>query len=161
MALMIWDEKYSVGVKSIDDQHSVLFEAINALHAAMMRGDARKMTGPLLRDLLAYTREHFSAEEKILAAAQYPQLPEHRAKHKDLTDHVAGYVQSFERGELSLSLHLLNFLRDWLGNHILKVDRQYAPWVSVRKNPLRTYPSNESCADAHAGSAALGSEARS
>ncbi|HUX27408.1 MAG TPA: bacteriohemerythrin [Terracidiphilus sp.] len=130
MALMIWSDKLSVGVQSIDAQHSVLVEALNELHGAMMKGQARSLTGPLLRNLVAYTRDHFAAEEAMMAAAKYPGLTEHHLRHRDLSQQVEGYIARFEQGEITLSLHLLNFLRDWLTNHILKEDRAYGPWLN-------------------------------
>jgi hemerythrin len=39
--------------------------------------------------------------------------------------HVDAYAVRFGRGEATLNLHLMNFLRDWLTTHILKVDHQY------------------------------------
>jgi hemerythrin len=130
MALMTWDEKLSVGVPSMDAQHVVLIETLNELHGAMMKGDARNVTGPLLRNLLAYTRNHFSAEEAMLATASYPELVKHKLLHHDLTEKVEGFLARFEKGELGLNLHLLHFLRDWLANHIQKVDRSYRPWIT-------------------------------
>jgi len=46
MALMTFGQSYSVGVQSIDSQHKVLFEIVNELYAAMMKGQAKNLTGP-------------------------------------------------------------------------------------------------------------------
>jgi len=131
MALLTWDNsRYSVGVKSLDGQHSVLFGLINDLHEAMLKGQAQSQTGPLLRKLVDYTQTHFAAEEELMAAAKYPNLAEHRTKHDDLIKQVTDFALRFERGEIGLSLDLMNFLRDWLTNHIQKVDHDYAPWMN-------------------------------
>jgi hemerythrin len=130
MALVTWNSKYSVGVKTLDSQHTALFAILNDLHAAMMKGQAQSLTGPLLRKLVEYTRNHFSAEETMMTAAKYPGLVSHRAKHTDLTKQVEDYVARFDRGEISVNLHLLNFLRDWLTNHIQNTDREYGPWLN-------------------------------
>jgi len=130
MALWAWNSKYSVGVKSLDGQHTVLFEILDDLHGAMMKGQAQPMTGPILRKLVEYTRTHFTAEEGMMAAAKYPGLTEHRAMHRDLIRQVEDYSARYERGEITLNLHLLNFLRDWLANHIQKVDHEYGPWLN-------------------------------
>ncbi len=45
MALMTWNDSFSVGIKTIDDQHIVLVETLNDLHAAMMKGQAKTLTG--------------------------------------------------------------------------------------------------------------------
>lgn len=127
MALIVWSDKLSVGVKSIDAQHGVLVDTLNELHDAMLKGQAKSLTEPLLRSLMAYTRDHFSAEEAMMAAANYPQLEGHRVRHRELVKKVEDYVARFESGEITLNLHLLNFLRDWLTEHIQKEDRAYAP----------------------------------
>jgi len=130
MALLTWNSKYSVGVKALDTQHTVLFDILNDLHGAMMKGQGQSLTGPLLRKLVNYTRDHFSAEEAMMAAANYPGLAGHRTKHRDLTKQVEEYAARYDQGEITLSLPLLNFLRDWLTNHILQVDREYGPCLN-------------------------------
>jgi hemerythrin len=130
MALLVWNDSYSVGVRSLDHQHTGLFESLNELHAAMMIGKANSLTGPLLHKLVDYTKKHFAAEEAMLAAAHYPMLSQHRVLHRDLIRKVNEYAARFERGEISLSVDLLNFLRDWLTTHIMKEDHQYGSWLN-------------------------------
>jgi len=81
---------------------------------------------------VAYTRDHFSAEEEMMARAAYPGLAEHQTRHRDLTSKVERYVARFERGEIALNAHLLHFLRDWLTNHIQKEDLAYSPCMLAR-----------------------------
>jgi len=130
MALLTWNQKYSVGVHALDDQHTGLFNILNELHESMMKGQAQNLTGPLLKKLAAYTQSHFTAEEAMMAKTNYPGLTAHKALHKDLIKQVEGYIARFERGEITLNLHLLNFLRDWLTNHIQKTDHEYGPWLN-------------------------------
>ncbi len=132
MALMNWSDSLSVGVKSIDEQHKGLLQAVNDLHAAMVKGQVKMVTGPLLKSLAKYTKDHFTAEEAMLRRTSYPGLSAHHAKHVDLNRQVEQYIQRFERGEISINVHLLDFLRDWLVNHIQKDDRDYGPWLNER-----------------------------
>lgn len=131
MPLITWSDKLSVGVKSIDAQHGRLVDTLNELHDAMMKGQAKEITGKLLQSLLRYTRDHFSAEEAMLARADYPKLEVHKVIHRDLTRKVEGYLARYEMGEVTLNLHLLNFLRDWLTNHIQQEDRAYGPCLTA------------------------------
>ncbi len=135
MALLTWDESYSVGVSTLDNQHSVLFNLINELHAAMMHGNSRTLTGTTLRRLLNYTRGHFSAEEAMMASLQYPGLEKHRQTHRKLTKHVEEFEARFERGEGPVNSQLLSFLRDWVTDHVLRSDKEYGPWIN--KNGVR------------------------
>lgn len=130
MALLTWSNKYSVGVKVLDNQHAAFLRMLNELHGAMMKGQAQAVVGPLLRKLVNYAREHFSTEERLMETAKYPGLAKHREEHRELTGKIAEFVGRFDRGEDSLNIHLLNFLRDWLNNHILKEDHQYGPWLN-------------------------------
>lgn len=130
VSLLAWNDSYSVGVLSLDSQHTVLFDLLNELHDAMMAGKASSLTGPILKRLVTYTNEHFAAEEKLLEASNYPNLEPHKQLHRDLLKQVEDYAVRFEKGEITLNLHLLNFLRDWLTNHILKVDHAYGPWLN-------------------------------
>jgi hemerythrin len=130
MALLTWNDSYSVGVNVLDGQHTGLFETLNELHAAMMKGQAKNLTGPILNRLIEYTQEHFAAEEAMMAAAKYPGLVQHRAKHRELTNQVIEFAGRFDRGEIALSPELLTFLRDWLTVHIMKEDHQYGPWLN-------------------------------
>jgi len=127
---MTWNNSYSVGVLSLDAQHTVLFDILNELHAAMEAGHAGNLTGPILKKLVLYTSQHFAAEEGLLASTQYPGLEEHKLLHRDLINQIEDYSQRFEKGEITLNLHLLGFLREWLTDHILKVDHVYGPWLN-------------------------------
>jgi hemerythrin len=126
MALINWNSSYSVGVQKIDGQHTLLISILNDLHAAMMKGQAQSVSGSLLHKLADYTRTHFSAEEAMMEAARYPGLAEHKLKHRELVKQVDDYVLRYDKGEISLNVQLLNFLRDWLTNHIQKVDMAYS-----------------------------------
>jgi hemerythrin len=130
MALVVWTEKLSVGVKSIDDQHTVLFETVNDLHAAMMKGQARAIIGELLHRLLTYTRDHFSAEEEMMDRVKYPGLSQHKILHRNLTKQVEDFIARYEKGEITLSQDVSSFLSDWLKTHILAEDQSYGPWMN-------------------------------
>jgi hemerythrin len=130
MALFTWSDKYAVGVKSLDDQHKGLVAILNDLHAAMMKGQAQSITGPLLKKLVGYTHDHFATEERLLGLSKYPTLPQHTVIHRELTKQVGEFVGKYERGEVTVNLALLTFLRDWLATHIQKEDKEYGPWLN-------------------------------
>jgi hemerythrin len=130
MALVVWSDKLSVGVKAVDEQHTVLFDTINDLHAAMMRGQARAIVGELLDRLLLYTRNHFSDEERMMESAGYPDLPQHQVLHRNLTKQVEDYIARYQNGDLTLSLDLSSFLSNWLKSHIQSDDQSYGPWLN-------------------------------
>jgi hemerythrin len=57
-------------------------------------------------------------------------LVQHRIKHHDLNKQVEEYIARFEKGDITVSVHLLNFLSDWLTTHIQGEDQKYGPWMN-------------------------------
>jgi hemerythrin len=165
MALLNWNEKLSVGVESIDDQHKILVDTLNELYHAVMQGASRNSTEPLLRSLLAYTRNHHIAEEQMMANVNYPELKQHRSLHRELVQALQDYLASIDRGEAAINVDALYRLRDGLINHIQRVDGGYRAWFAEHGEPLRIeampcHASNGSWVEANSG-AGFGSEERS
>jgi hemerythrin-like metal-binding protein len=103
---------------------------VNELHAAMIKGQAKNVVGSLLEKLIKYTVEHFAYEERMMAAAKYPGLVTHRARHADLTRQVEDFMARYKRGDGAVNIELLQFLRDWLTRHIQQEDKQYGPFLT-------------------------------
>jgi hemerythrin len=127
MSLIQWNENLSVHVPELDRQHQRLIDLINKLHAAMVQGKGAELLRPLLDEVLQYTVTHFDAEEKYMQQVKYPDFATHRAEHEQLKRKARELVSSLENGSARLSVPTMNFLRDWLTNHIQRVDRKYAP----------------------------------
>lgn len=131
MALINWNETYSVKVKEIDAQHKKLVEIINELHEKMKEGKGKQIIEKLLTDLLDYTVFHFSFEEKLLNTHSYPDYKIHVKLHSDLIDEVKSFRKKYEGGNAMLSLELMDFLKRWLVEHILNSDKQYSTHLNA------------------------------
>jgi hemerythrin len=129
MALITWNETFTINIKKIDDQHKRLVELINILHDSMKTGKANEVIGPILSDLLSYTAFHFSTEEKLFQEYAYPEYFRHKKEHDDLANKVKAFNNDFRAGKISVTIEVMHFLRDWLSNHILGSDQKYAPFL--------------------------------
>ena len=127
MALLDWSDRYSVESRLMDEQHRKLFDLINELHEAMKEGPARNVMARVLDQLVSYTHTHFDAEERAMAAVAYPDLAAHVAEHRKLTEAVHKLHREVKAGTAGITVEVMDFLQHWLTNHIMKVDRQYAP----------------------------------
>ncbi len=132
MALLIWSEEHSVGVRALDDEHEKLYEAINELHDAVVQGKERSHTGLLLRQVVSRARAHFRSEEAMLAAASYPELASHSLKHQFLAGEVEELAARFEQDGFTLNDTSLKFLRYWFNDHLRNDDLCYGPWLNAR-----------------------------
>jgi len=129
--LMEWSAALAVGHAEIDRQHQVLIEIANRLNSAMRAGAGRQVCGSILDELVDYTVSHFSFEEKLMEKHQYGQRTAHLAEHRKLIDQVNRFKAQYGSGS-AVSVELLGFIRDWLLNHFLKVDRALASDLASR-----------------------------
>lgn len=132
MALLMWSEKYSVGVKEMDSQHVTLVNILNELHTAMLKGQAQNVADPLLKNMLEYMQQHLSTEEALMEGAGFPGLAEHCAEHQALRAKVQEYNARFKQGDITMYPELLYFVRDWFVNHMQQMDKKYTAWMNER-----------------------------
>lgn len=125
MPLITWSDTMSVGVAKIDKEHQKLIELINLLHSEMIAGKSNEVMGKVLDQLITYTRGHFALEETLFRTHAYPEGPAHKQEHDALTKKVLELQTEFKAGKTFIGVPTLNFLREWLTRHILKVDMAY------------------------------------
>ncbi|KJR40703.1 methyl-accepting chemotaxis sensory transducer [Candidatus Magnetoovum chiemensis] len=121
-----WSDALSINVKGFDDQHKKLVAMVNRLYKAMKSGAANKALDKILTELIDYTVKHFNAEQEAMKEHAYPELDLHILEHEKLKAQVVAFYNDFKEGKAMLSTKLMNFLKDWLGDHILKTDAKYA-----------------------------------
>lgn len=128
--LVPWSDAYSVGVRIIDTDHKNLFEIINTLHAGILRGLSGRELGIAIAGLMRYVDEHFEREENLMKEYNYPDLVRHREVHRDLirTVYAIRKVQTSQPASINLQ-KLMEFLGDWLVNHVVKADVRYVPYL--------------------------------
>ena len=123
---MKWNNELSVNIKEIDDQHKRLIDLINILHDAMLARKGKEALGNTLDELAAYTVYHFSTEEKYMKRYNYPDYLVHKNQHDAFINKIESVGKEFQEGKLGISIELMNFLRDWVKNHILVSDKKYS-----------------------------------
>jgi hemerythrin-like metal-binding protein len=129
VALITWTSTLSVGIKEIDSQHQHLIKLINDLHEAMKDEKGRDGLGRTLKSLCDYTVFHFGTEEKLFKETGYPGTEAHLAEHKSFTRQVLDIRSRFEAGQSVITIDLLQFLRDWVNDHIKGVDKKYTSFL--------------------------------
>lgn len=125
MSLIEWTDGLSVGVKDIDTQHKRLVDLINLLNDGMRTGNSNNVLEKIFKDLIEYTVKHFSFEENLMQKALYVNFPRHKKEHDELAQKVKKYMDDFQSGKIMLSIQVRDFLKDWILNHIQKVDKLY------------------------------------
>ena len=132
MPLINWDSSYNLNIAKIDMQHQKLVRIINDLHEAMLSGKAKDKIGAIIFNLVEYTKTHFTDEENIFDKHGYPGSFAHKQQHKKFVEEISKFSQDYDKGDLLLSMKMMNFLKDWLLKHIKGTDKNYAPFLAAK-----------------------------
>lgn len=124
MALITWNDSYSVKVKEMDDQHKKLIDMINQLHDAMKVGQGKEVIGKVLTGLMDYTRRHFTSEENLMKIHGYSGYEDQKKAHSAMVNQVEDIRKKYTEGGVQ-SQQVIAFLKDWLIHHIQGMDQKY------------------------------------
>lgn len=132
MSLLAWQERYSVGIREIDEQHKQLINLINELNDAMLAGKGKEALLSVLNKLASYCVSHFSTEERLFDTHAYPETEDHKDRHNKMTAKVNALLDEVKNGKGRISIEVMNFLKNWLDKHILETDMKYVPYLSSK-----------------------------
>jgi len=127
--LVTWDNSWLIGVREVDAQHQNLVRILNELHQAMCHGHGKDVMGEILGNLIRYTVDHFATEERLMRAHGYPDIAAHHLEHKHLTEKVMDFKRGFDDGGHIVTIEVVEFLKDWLKNHIRGSDANFVPFL--------------------------------
>ncbi|MDF1566802.1 MAG: bacteriohemerythrin [Spirochaetaceae bacterium] len=125
-----WDPTLSVGIEVFDGHHQKLIGLINRLYVKMESGEGEDVLRKTLGELIDYTDYHFQAEQEAFNAHEYPDRVEHNRRHDELLSKARSLRDALESDQSVLTNEVLDFLQDWVTNHILKTDRQYTEFLT-------------------------------
>jgi hemerythrin len=122
--LIQWSEKYATGLEEIDQQHKEIINQLNRLHDAITAGLGKEVVAGILRFTEAYANKHFEFEETCMERHRCPVAQLNREQHGLFREKMAHSAQILESGDPTPEqvIALYRELRDWIQNHILKVD---------------------------------------
>lgn len=130
MALITWNNDYSVGVKTFDSQHKKVFSLINDLYEQIQKGEDKKNLKKNLDELLAYGNIHLKAEEDAFTKYDFPEKKGHAETHQLYRDKIADFVK--RQDQSFLSYEIIDFLEDWWLHHITGVDKAYTEFFQKK-----------------------------
>ncbi len=120
-----WKEEYEMGISVIDEQHKYFVSLVNELYDAILRGQTDTRLKEILSKLIDYVKEHFNTEEKYFDKFHYGGSDEYKARHKELNESVLDFQKRLKEDKVIVSFNLVNFLEDWLEEHLKDMDFKY------------------------------------
>lgn len=124
---LVWQERYNIGVDSIDREHKKLFGILNRMIQAKEDEDKNKWT---YKEGIKYFKEHalrhFTEEEVYMASTNYIGFETHRRLHdnfrKKTLRALENELEQTDYSEEAVS-HFLSVCAGWLVGHTLTEDR--------------------------------------
>ncbi len=124
-----WKDEYCVGIDSIDQQHRKLVNLINQLQTAVDYSTGEEFERDALDELVDYTKTHFSYEEGLMRDNDYPDFESHKAQHEKMFKKVEEVLAEYEQDQDTAMSNAVEYLKDWLINHINGTDKQYSSYL--------------------------------
>lgn len=122
--------EYLTGIEFIDKEHTRLFELADETYEILHDDLSQDKSSEIIRlvsELIDYTRVHFSHEEDYQKSINYPYIEQHAAQHRQFEESLLAIdVDALENdleGQNEAVEGILEFLVNWLINHIKKVDK--------------------------------------
>jgi len=135
---MDWYDSYNIGVDRIDAQHQELAKMVSRVQAALVEGRAIQEIGQALRFLVDYTKQHFADEEKIMEAVDFDGLARHKELHRRLVEDVMQILMGLKKGKAIDPYAFVDFLTNWLLNHIRHEDKKIGRAVEAKHGQKTT-----------------------
>lgn len=124
-----WNPRFDTGIEVIDLQHRRIVSMINDLHSSSV-GNETAMVDDVLQRMRDYVAEHFSFEEELMRAANYPYLDTHIQLHQRFMKRLETMSAQHASGEV-VAKDLSSFLTKWLTHHIGHEDQDYVSDVAI------------------------------
>jgi hemerythrin len=121
-----WKDKYSCGIKRIDDEHKRLFEIGRSIYDSIKGEDNVICIDNILDNIDAlrdYTIYHFEDEERLMQLYSYPGYKQQKMVHDKFIDTIENLdVDKIEENPQEEVLKILDFVYNWISQHILGMD---------------------------------------
>ncbi len=121
-----WSKSFETGITKIDIQHKVIVKILNELYEAVIEHKEEEKMHQIVDELVQYTIYHFGEEEKLFRKYGFPQQEDHRKEHQMFIDKINASVEEIKNDSGLVALDLITFLKDWLTDHIMVTDGEYA-----------------------------------
>ncbi len=131
MKEITWTSDLSVGIELIDQQHKSLIKHLSDLNKSLESQQGPAKVAVTLNFLIEYTNFHFTAEEKHMAANDYPEVENHKKMHEGFKTTLSNLEEDLEEEGATQMLadSIDSLLVNWLFGHIREIDVAFGKFL--------------------------------
>ena len=119
-------EEYKIGIEVIDEQHKKLFELTEKTYQLLKNDftfDKYDKIVHLIGELRDYTEFHIKTEEEYMESIGYKRMFTQKIEHDAFVKKLKDVdLKKIDHDQDEYIIKLLQFLNDWLVEHILEKD---------------------------------------
>ncbi|GAB1394353.1 hypothetical protein MASR1M60_25170 [Rhodocyclaceae bacterium] len=135
---LVWRDDFATGVAEIDEQHMILVHTLNEAATKLKHDTSQETLEQITQDLLSYALYHFETEEELMQQYGYVETgddaaEQHLSQHRAFSAKVVSVRDSLKSGMKIASNELLDFLNNWLVNHILNTDKKLGAFIVAKR----------------------------
>jgi len=147
---ILWRAQLTTGNDQLDQDHKYLFCIFNCVEMAISSPDQVKHIPLFFKQLLVYTDEHFIREEAIQLEIGYAGYLAHKMEHQRILERLQELNDKIQKiaasasglsietlAEGGLDKHILGLARNWIVEHVAKMDTTFQPYM--KKTPNNFY----------------------
>jgi hemerythrin len=132
MALLEWQDSYSVSVAVLDEQHKKIFKIINKLFDSMKENLNSEKLKAILKEFSDYAIYHFKTEEDLFEKYEYGDRALHISSHDIYRRKIKDFEKKLNNKEDFLSFKVIDFMEDWWLGHVMTADHQYKEFFASK-----------------------------
>ena len=126
------NEKMSIGIKLIDDEHKVLLGIINQLSTSITEQSQKNDILIIINKLMDYASHHFKTEERLFEKFDYIEADIHLKEHSAFSEKFIEIKHKFEidslylrRNSIEIAEDIFTYIIVWFLKHVNGSDRKY------------------------------------
>lgn len=125
-----WKDEYETGIEMADEQHKKLFEIGNRAYELLKNEfytDKYNKIVEIIEELRDYAQFHFKAEEQYMLKVGNKKFLSHKIEHDTFIKKINEIdLDKIDNNQEEHILSLLEFVYNWINDHILIRDREYS-----------------------------------
>jgi hemerythrin len=125
MDFVDWGHEYSLGVSELDKQHKELARQLNEAikHCTGKKADEKQFYDKNTRSSIAFLKNHFETEEKLLRGTKYDHFGKHKSEHKEMLKKLKKMNDDIEKNRVELDLfYVTACIKEMVVKHIRTLD---------------------------------------
>lgn len=120
-----WKDEMSVKSQELDYQHQHMVDIINEVYQAFTNREHKEGIGKIMDKLSQYIVYHFTFEEVYFEMFDFYDRENHIREHLMFRQKVDEFNSRYKSNDATLTCDVLNFLKNWLSEHIIESDQKY------------------------------------